>query len=93
MEIIFDYCSQPRAYADSVGKCLIKLDENDNEDEVIKTFTQGKEWYETHYSVDKKLTSYTYGKNKFDSNGKLIKIEVHLEGNLILFNTKRVFLD
>lgn len=85
MKTILTYCHQPRPYADSVGKCVIQLEDGDNEEEIIKDFTRDRAWYEMTYSNPKKINYYTW----LDP----FSIRHEVRGNLIMFDTERVYLD
>lgn len=82
MKIIFDYCRQIEPYRGSSGKCLIELEKDDNVDEIIKEFTAPKEWFEQKYLNPKRVSSYEYSV----TNKKY-------EGDLLIFDTRRAYLD
>lgn len=85
MKTINVYCHQPRPYADSVGKCVLLLEDGDNEEEIIKNYTSKTLWYEMQYSNPKKINYYTW-LDPFNT-----RHEVY--GNLLMFDTEQVFLD
>lgn len=85
MKILFNYCSQPRAYADSVGECLVLVEEGDDKEAIKADFQKPREWFQQSYSLLRELTEYT--ETKYDRT-----VVVH-KGVLLLFRTKRAFLD
>jgi hypothetical protein len=94
MKVLFDHCSQNgRAYADSYGECLIALEPSDNADEIIKEQTKKRQWYEEEYAYPRRITSYTHEVLKFHETGPCTKENETITGDLILFNTHRVYLD
>lgn len=80
MKELFNYCYQLRAYADSVGYCLVELEEGETIKDVLKEYIVSKEWYEQQYLNAKEITEY---KDK----GKIYS------GRLVLMDTYQVFLD
>lgn len=85
MKKIIEFCRQPRPYADSVGKCVLLLEDGDNEEEIIKDFTRDRNWYEMKYSNPQKINYYTWI-DRFSTRQEV-------RGNLLVFDTTRVFLD
>jgi len=74
MKVLFDYCRQPRAYADSFGECLVLVEEGDDVEVIKAEYRKPKEWYQEKYSFSKELTEYvqdTY-KGKVTHTGKLL---------------------
>lgn len=84
MKILFDHCSQPRAYADSVGKCLVLVEDGDDVNAIKAEFHKPKEWYQQSYSFDKEVSEYIEKRYNGD---------IKHTGKLLLFSTHRVFLD
>jgi len=79
MKKIFDYCRQPRAYADSVGLCLVLVEDGEDVEAIKKEFHKPKEWYEEKYFFSQELTEYVQDTYK----GKVTHT-----GKLLLFNTR-----
>jgi hypothetical protein len=85
MKILFDYCRQPRAYADSVGECLVLIEDGDDKEAIIADFEKPREWCAQSYSLLRELNEYT--QTNYDGT-----VVVH-RGVLLLFRTKQEFLD
>ena len=87
MKELVNYCGQKIRYGDSYGKCVVKLDDNETIQDVIKKYVEVKrEWFEVKYSNAKEITSYIE-LNKY--NGEII---TH-EGRLVIMDTFQVYLD
>jgi len=84
MKILFNYCSQPRAYADSVGYCLVSVEEGDDVESIKKEFHQERQWYEQTYLFEKQVSEYAEHTYKGDI--------IH-KGKLLLFKTRSPYLD
>ena len=80
MKELFNYCYQPRAYADSSGYCLVELEEGETIKDVLKEYIVPKEWYEQQYLSAEEITEY-------------IDKEKTYSGRLVLMSTYQVFLD
>jgi hypothetical protein len=80
MKVLLDYCTQPRAYADSRGHCVIELEDGDNVSEIKARYTAKKEWYEKRYSAPYLTDKFVYRDKTYT-------------GKLLVFNTHRVYLD
>jgi hypothetical protein len=84
MKILFNYCTQSRRYADSYGECLVLLEEGDDKEEIKREFHKERAWYEQSYSFDRECKEYVEKKYSGDV--------VHT-GNMLLFKTRRAYLD
>lgn len=81
MKTLFSYCRQPRAYADSQGKMLIELENDETIQDVIEEYIKLEHmWYEQYYSDPKEVNEYVY-------NG------VAYSGRLVLLKTHQAYLD
>lgn len=85
MKVLFDYCSQDRAYGDSYGQALIMLEDGDNAEEIIKKYTKPRNFLDQTYSRPQRITHF----EKPNGFGKMISYE----GDLILFQTHQPYLD
>ena len=82
MKILTNYVKQSRAYADSYGHCVIEIEDGDSVYEIIEKYVNTpRQWYEQSYSHPVYMKEFT------DSFGK------KHEGNLLVFATKRSYLD
>ena len=82
MKILTNYVKQTRPYADSYGHCVIEIEDGDNVEEIIEKYVKTpRQWYEQSYSHPICMKEFT------DSCGK------KYEGNLLVFATKRIYLD
>lgn len=81
--MLMEYCNQKRAYADSYGLCLVELEAGDVAEKVIMDLEKEREWHEQSFTFKERLSEYT---NKC-SRGDII-----YKGDLLLFDTHRVFL-
>lgn len=84
MKILFEYCTQSRAYADSHGKCLVLVEDGDDKEAIKADFEKPRNWYEQSYIFSRELNEYTF--QKYDG-------DVVYKGNLLLFDTTRPYLD
>ena len=78
-------CSQPRAYVDSKGICLIELEGEETIQDVIDEYVNPKiepGWWETIYSSPRELTEYTQNL----PGGNIVHV-----GRLVLMNTTRAY--
>ena len=80
MKELFNYCYQPRAYADSSGYCLVELEEGETIKDVLKEYIVPKDWFEQQYLNAKEITEYKHKEKTYS-------------GRLVLMNTSRVYLD
>ena len=78
MKELFNYCSQPRAYADSVGHCLVEMEENETIQDVKKEYASGSGWWERKYSSIREVSEYTHNNKEY-------------KGRLALMNTKSAY--
>ena len=74
----FNYCRQLKAYADSVGYCLVELEGNETVEDVKKEYTSGEGWWAKKYSHHRAVESYTYRDKAY-------------EGRLILISTRSAY--
>lgn len=88
MKVIFDECTQAKAYQDSYGTCLVELEPGDNAEIIIGNFTKKREWFEQDYRNPSRRNTFTYKKW---GNGAYEDVTVN--GDLILFDTHQTFLD
>jgi len=84
MKVLFNYCRQPRAYADSYGVCLVELEGEETIQDVRDKFIVPKEWWEGKYGTPKEVSTYTYHKND--------GTEVIYVGRLVVMDTHQVYL-
>ena len=85
MKELVNYCSQIRRYGDSYGKCVVKLDDNETIQDVIKKYVEVKrEWWEVEYSNPKEITAYIE---------KTYYGDFTYEGRLVIMDTFREYLD
>ena len=85
MKTIIDYCVQTRRYGDSYGKCVVKLEDNETIDDVIKEYIKPKkDWFEQKYSNPKEASEYIEERYQGD---------IKHEGRLVIMDTHRVYLD
>ena len=76
MKKLFNYCRQPRAYADSQGEMLIELENDETIQDVIKEYIKSeREWYETYYSDPKEVNEYVYDGVTYV--GRLVLLKTH----------------
>lgn len=80
MKVLYHTCTQPSAYADSRGTCIIALTKEDNVEEIIDRYTSATEWYEEKFT-------YPRIANRVVCDGNIF------EGDLLIFDTLRIFLD
>jgi|LSQX01.3.fsa_nt_gb hypothetical protein len=82
MKILTNYVKQTRPYADSYGHCVIEIEDGDKVDEIIEKYVKTpRKWYEQSYSHPICMKEFRdfFGKKH--------------EGNLLVFTTKRIYLD
>ena len=60
INLLFNYCYQPRAYADSSGYCLVELEEGETIKDVLKKYIVPKDWFEQQYLNAKEITEYKH---------------------------------
>ena len=78
MKELFNYCSQPRAYADSIGYCLVELEENETIEDVKREYISGDGWWERKYTNIHEVSEYTHHNKEY-------------RGRLVLMNTKSTY--
>ena len=85
MKELVNYCVQARRYGDSYGKCVVKLDDNEAIQDVIKKYVEVKrEWWEVKYSNAKEITTYIEKRYNGD---------ITHEGRLVIMDTFQEYLD
>lgn len=80
MKILSEHCIQPKAYGDSYGCLIIELEPGDVEQDIINEYLIPREWYEVQYSNPRRTKSCRIGSYAF-------------EGDLLVFDTYRIYLD
>ena len=78
MKELVNYANQPRAYADSIGYCLVELEGNETIQDVKKEYTSGGGWWERKYTNIHEVSEYTYNKKEY-------------KGRLVLMNTRSAY--
>ena len=78
MKELFNYCRQPRAYADSVGKCLVELEENETIKDAREKYASQDGWWGTKYTNHHKVEKCNYRDKEY-------------KGNLVLINTQSAY--
>lgn len=78
MKELFNYCSQPRAYADSVGKCLVELEENETIKDVKEKYASQDGWWGIKYTSHRNVSEYKYRDKQY-------------VGRLVLIDTKSAY--
>jgi len=85
MKTLRSYCNQKGSYQDSTGQCVIELEEGDDADAIIKDYLKKRAWYEMSYSQPRRCKEYSF----ISWDG----VKQVYEGDLIVFNTHREYLD
>ena len=76
MKNLYEYCRQPRAYADSIGECVIELEGSETiEDVKAKYVDVNREWWQRSYSSPVAKTSYKAKDTEF--TGNLVVMTTH----------------
>lgn len=91
MKVITDYVKQPRKYANSVGECVVELEDGETIQDVIDRYiTTKREWWERQYSDAVEITTY---KKKLWDTEKNGFYEKEFNCRMVRMTTKQVYLD
>ena len=86
MEVLLDYCVQQKAYGDSYGKCIIRLDNSETIIDVIKKYVEPpREWWQQKYMNPIACRCYSEKLGFYVPKTYI--------GNLVVLDTFQIYLD